>query len=274
MSGPERLRTVIQARRARGEAVFMPFLVLGDPDPETSLDLARALVRAGADILEFGFPFSDPPADGPVIQAADTRALAAGTTPELCFELLARLRTETDRPFTLLMYWNLILQFGVDAFYRRAAEVGVDAVLVADLPLEEAEPAVVAARAQGVAPICIVSELSTDARLAALAPLADGYLYVVTALGITGTRASLGAALAPTLARARAASPLPLLAGFGISTPEHVAEVRAAGADGAIVGSALIRALEARLGNPAAAVAAVETAARALAEAAHRPASG
>lgn len=244
-----RIPSMVERLRARGEGALVPFLVLGDPDAETSLRLADRLVESGADMLELGFPFSDPPADGPVIQAADHRALAAGMTPPGAFEILAEIQSRHGIPVGLLVYYNLVLQFGVEAFYARCAEVGVDGVLVADLPLEESGEAVAAARAAGVAPVFIGSSLSSDARLVDVARVAEGYLYAVARIGVTGSEEGLGGQLAAEFARYRRAVPLPVLAGFGISTPEHVRQVLAAGADGAICGSALVRHVAANLGD-------------------------
>lgn len=270
-----RLQRVVRARNEAGQAAFVPFLVAGDPTAERSLQVADTLVEAGADALEIGFAFSDPPADGPVIQAASLRALRAGATTERAFELLAAIRRRHDVPVSLLVYVNLVVQRGVDAFYARCAGVGVDAVLLADVPLEEAAPYVAAARAHGVAPVFIASALSDDRRLDRIASHADGgaYLYAVARIGITGEKASVDPRLGPTLRRLRAAVPLPVLAGFGIATPDHVATVRDAGADGVIVGSALVRHLE--QGSPEEAIAAMGAHARLLAAAAHavRPAS-
>ena len=259
-----RITDTVRRLRARGEGAFMPFLVIGDPDLETSHRLVDALVEAGADILEFGFPFSDPPADGPVIQAADQRALRAGVTPEAAFRFLAQVQARHRIPVALLIYYNLVLQYGVDAFYARAKVCGVDGVLVADVPLEESRPCVQAARSAGVAPVFIATPLTTDERLAALSDVGGGYLYAVTRVGITGEQTDLEADLADALARYRAATALPVLAGFGISTPDHVRRVLAAGADGVICGSALVRRIEEPLGRPQEMVAAIYPLAAAL----------
>lgn len=227
--------------RSEGRAALAPFLVVGDPDLETSLTLLESLAAAGPDFLELGFAFSDPPADGPVIQAADQRALAAGVTPDASFDLLARLRARTSVPFSLLVYANTVLAAGLDAFYARAREVGVDAVLVADVPLEEAMPFVEAARRHGVAPVFIATPLTPPARLAQLSALAEAYVYVVAQVGVTGERTGISPRLAPLLTALRRTTDLPLLAGFGIRGPDEVRGVVEAGADGAIVGSALVR---------------------------------
>ncbi len=236
-----RIHTLVEQLRARDELAFVPFIVLGDPDLETSLLLVEALVEAGADALELGLPFSDPPADGSVVQAADLRALAAGTTPPAAMALLDEVKRRWNIPVSLLIYYNLALQYGLDDFYKRAAEAGVDAILIADVPLEESAPVVTAARAHGVAPVFIASELSSPARLARLAEVAEGYFYTVARVGITGVQRDVGGALEATLTRLRQATDLPALVGFGISTPAHVRAVRAAGGDGVICGSAIVR---------------------------------
>jgi len=245
-----RLAATFDRLRDLNESAFMPFLVIGDPNFETSMKLSRTVIEAGADILEFGFAFSDPPADGPVIQLADQRALAAGFTTQKAFEFMATLRKETEVPFALLIYYNLILQRGLDNFYRQAAEVGIDAVLIADLPIEEAEEMIAVAAKYEVAPIFIVTELSSEQRIKQLAAVAKGYFYVVTNLGVTGTRDSVTDSLQSTVEKLRPHTDLPLLAGFGISEPEHVHNVLKAGADGAIVGSALIKRIQKHLESP------------------------
>lgn len=234
----------LDALKGRKEGVFMPFVVIGDPDLETSMAVAVALCDAGADIIEFGFPFSDPPADGPVIQAADERALRAGVTPDSCFAFISELRSRRDTPVALLLYYNLILQRGVDRFYREAAAAGVDAILVADVPIELAEPLTTAAAKHGIAPIFIASELSSDTRLRSLAKVAQGYVYAVARIGITGEQSDVQAGLSDTVRRIKKATDLPVLAGFGIGSPDNVRAVLAAGADGAICGSAIVRHIE------------------------------
>ena len=252
-----RITDTIRRLRSRDESAFMPFVVIGDPDLETSLRLADALVEAGADILEFGMPFSDPPADGPVIQRADVRSLAAGTTPPLAFSFLGEVTRRHDIPVALLMYYNLVMQYGVQAFYARAAECGVDAILVADVPLEASDGLVAAARTTGIAPVFIASELTSPQRLDMIAQRAEGFLSAVARVGITGEQQLINPALPALLDRLRARVPLPILAGFGISTPEQAMAALAAGADGVICGSAVIRRIADHLGDPNAMIAAV-----------------
>lgn len=254
-----RLERAIGEAQQQGRGVFMPFLVIGDPDLETSHLLTDALVAAGSDILEFGFAFSDPPADGPTIQAADDRALATGMTPSMAFEYLREVRSRHRQPIVLLMYYNLILQYpgGVKGFYQRAAEVGVDAVLVADLPIEMAQDALAAAAGSGIHPVFIVTATTEPDRLKALGQASSGFTYVAARAGVTGEQQDIAVGMADTLALIKLQIDLPLLCGFGISTPGHVASVLAAGADGAIVGSAVVKRIESNLGDPQAMVSAV-----------------
>jgi tryptophan synthase alpha chain len=232
------------------EGAFVPFLVIGDPDLPTCHALVDALLPH-ADVLEFGLPFSDPPADGPAIQAADKRALTAGVNTEHALAFLAEVRARTSTPIALLIYYNLILSHGVDRFYQRASAAGVDAILVADLPVEEAEQALAAAERWGIAPIFIVSELTTEGRLQKILARARGYLYLVARIGVTGEQSEVDGSIREVIARVRAHTDLPILAGFGLSSPEHVRAVLDAGASGAIVGSAVVRRIEAHLGDRA-----------------------
>ncbi|MCO4764490.1 MAG: tryptophan synthase subunit alpha [Myxococcales bacterium] len=238
------LTQCIRACNDRGDGALMPFIVIGDPDLQATHAVVDALVAGGADILEFGFPFSDPPADGPVIQAADVRALNNGTTPVDCLAFIAEVRARHDHPIALLLYYNLVLQHGQERFFRDAADAGVDAVLVADVPLEESGPLRAAAASVAdrlISNVLIASELSTDARLDQVAEVAGGYLYAVSRVGITGEQQDVAAGLQSQLDRFRRRVPLPVLVGFGISSPDHVSAAMAAGADGVISGSAIVR---------------------------------
>lgn len=229
-------------RQKLGRPLFIPFTVLGDPDVGKSREIVETLIESGADALELGLPFSDPPADGPVIQSADTRALSAGVRISDCFGVLREARKVSGIPIGLLVYYNLILQRGVEAFYRDCAKSGVSSVLVADLPLEHASEVVTAAKEHGIAPVFLVSELTTDGRLMEILKIADGYLYVVSYLGVTGVaNAVLEEQVRVLLSRVRSKTDLPLFVGFGISTSSHVAAVARAGADGVIIGSRIVR---------------------------------
>jgi len=243
-----RYAAMFDARRGSREGVFVPFFMLGDPDLQTSARLLRAAVSAGADALEVGLPFSDPIADGVAIQRAGMRAHAAGATTARCFELLAELRAEAPAvPLGLLTYANLVVQGGVGVFYSLARASGIDSVLVADVPAREAEPFAGAARAHGVAPVLIAPPDAPEATLSTIARLSDGYTYCVARKGVTGADEDVSLShgrLFATLAKHGA--PPPLL-GFGISSPVHVRAALAAGAAGAISGSANASRIEANL---------------------------
>ncbi|MEA3008731.1 MAG: tryptophan synthase alpha chain [Sphingomonadales bacterium] len=224
----------------RGEGAFGAFVMLGDPDPAASASILDALVEGGADMLEVGIPFSDPVADGPVIQAAAVRALAAGTRTADCFRLLGEFRTRhPEVPIGILTYANLVMARGREAFYRASAEAGVDSVLVADVPLIEADPFLAAARACGVDPVLIAAPNTPPERLARIALEGSGYTYCVARAGVTGTDVKVRFAGDVIAALKRAGAPPPVL-GFGISAPEHVRLALAAGAAGVISGSAIV----------------------------------
>jgi len=252
MNRARRYRAMFEALARRREGAFVPFLVLGDPDPATSLELLRALVRGGADGLELGLPFSDPIADGPVIQAASTRALTRGVTIADAWQLLRAVRHEhPNLPIGLLVYANLVMHEGPDIFFARAAEAGVDSVLVADAPMLESGPLATAARAHGIAPVCIAPPNADARRLAAIAEASEGYVYVTSRPGVTGADETLrheAGFLIRELARLRAA---PAMLGFGIGTPDQVRGALALGAAGAISGSAVVRHIERHPPGPA-----------------------
>lgn len=239
MSRYERMFSRLSARR---EGAFVPFVVAGDPDPDTSLAVMRALARAGADALELGLPFSDPVADGPVIQASAGRALAGGMTPSRAWPLLATIRAEfPDLPMGLLVYANLVIHRGPDHFYSAAAHAGVDSVLVADLPLQEADPLIAAARTHRISPIFIAPPNASEERLDRIAAASEGYVYVTSRPGVTGADRELHHDSARVMARLRTAGSPPPLLGFGIAEPRHVRQALTLGAAGAISGSAIVK---------------------------------
>lgn len=228
-------------RRSGNAGVFGGFVMLGDPDLETCASILDQLVEGGADMIEVGIPFSDPIADGPVIQAAAVRALGNGTTPADCFALLKAFRARhPDVPVGILTYANLVLARGRDDFYARAAEAGVDSVLVADVPVLEAAPYAEAARAHGVAPVLIAAANTPPGRLREIARLGGGYTYCVARAGVTGTDEAARFDHAVMLGVLRAGGAPPPVFGFGISRPEQVRAALEAGAAGAISGSAIV----------------------------------
>jgi tryptophan synthase alpha chain len=226
---------------ARNEGVFGAFVMLGDPDLAASAATLDDLVAGGADMIEVGIPFSDPVADGPVIQAAAARALAAGVRPADCFALIRGLRARHPAiPVGILTYANLVLARGLDAFYRAAAGAGADSVLVADAPAMEAQPFVAAARARRIAPVLIAAANTPPERLRRIASLGGGYTYCVARAGVTGADEEVRFDHREMLRILREAGAPPPVFGFGISRPAHVSAALDAGAAGVISGSAIV----------------------------------
>jgi tryptophan synthase alpha chain len=230
----------------RSRKRFIPFITIGDPSLETSFRLVRALVEAGADLIELGVPYSDPLADGPTIQRASQRALANGITIANALEFVSRLRASGIAiPLVLFSYYNPVLQIGVGRFFAELAASGADGIVIPDLPVEENGPAAEAAKQHGVHLISLVAPTS-DARIQQIGRQASGFLYCVSSLGVTGARASLREDLADFLQRVKASTGVPTAVGFGISTPEQVKQV-APHTDGVIVGSAIVQEIERNL---------------------------
>jgi tryptophan synthase alpha chain len=235
-----------------GEGAFGAFVMLGDPDLETSAAILDALVAGGADMIEVGIPFSDPVADGPTIQAAAERALAEGVTTADCFDMLHAFRARHPHvPVGVLTYANLVIARGRDAFYAACARAGVDSVLVADVPVFEAEPFAASARAHGVAPVLIAAASTPEATLSRIATLGGGYTYCVTRTGVTGAETPMQLQHSDLLRTLRALDAPPPVLGFGISSPDHVRQGLLAGAAGVISGSAIVKLIEAEPRDPA-----------------------
>jgi tryptophan synthase alpha chain len=216
-------------------------MVAGDPDYAGSIRVGRCLAQAGADMLELVMPFSDPVADGPVIQEAGNRALAAGMTPDLLFSLVSDMRKETGIPLLIMTYANIVIQRGISRFYLDAARAGADGVVVADVPAEEAVPFCDAARDAGIDPILFVSPTTSPERLEMILSRGRGFIYLVAAMGVTGVREGVAPETLACLCAVKQRANLPVVPGFGISAPEHVRAYGLAGADGVIVGSAIVR---------------------------------
>ncbi|MEG2400781.1 MAG: tryptophan synthase subunit alpha [Citrobacter sp.] len=247
----ERYENLFAQLKDRKEGAFVPFVTLGDPSVEQSLKIIDTLIEAGADALELGIPFSDPLADGPTIQEATLRAFAAGVTPSQCFEMLALIRQKHPTiPIGLLMYANLVFNKGIDEFYAQCEKVGVDSVLVADVPVEESAPFRTAALRHNVAPIFICPPNADDELLRQIATNGRGYTYLLSRAGVTGAENRAALPLHHLVEKLKEYNAPPALQGFGISAPEQVTGAIEAGAAGAISGSAIVKIIEKNVAAP------------------------
>ena len=223
---------------ANGKA-FIPFLTCGDPDLETTEKLIGAIAEAGADLVELGIPFSDPTAEGPVIQDANLRALSAGTTTDKIFDMVRRVRQTVSIPMVFMTYANVIFSYGADRFLKTAAEIGMNGIIVPDVPFEEKQEFEPLCQKYGLAQISMIAPTSHD-RIRAIAEQANGFLYCVSSLGVTGTRTAITTDIGAMVKLVKDVKDIPCAVGFGISTPEQ-AESMCRQADGAIVGSAIVK---------------------------------
>jgi tryptophan synthase alpha chain len=230
--------------RHDGRKAFIAYLTAGDPSPDRTAGLVEALERGGADLIELGVPFSDPIADGPVIQRAGERALQAGATLRQVLEIACQIRRGSGIPLLLFTYLNPVLRYGLEALARDAAAAGIDGCLLIDVSVEEAHDYVDVMRRQGLDTVFLAAPTSTDHRIKLVAEYSSGFVYLVSRTGVTGERESLSTMAAPLVERVRRVTDLPLALGFGISRPDHVREA-ARHADAVVVGSAIVRAIEA-----------------------------
>ncbi len=244
-----RLADTFTRLRAERQPGLVTYTTAGDPDLSRSAEILKALDRAGADVLEVGVPFSDPLADGPVIQRATERAIAAGGSLRASLAMIAKVRPHVKAPVVIFSYANPMLRLGLDAFARQAADAGVDGVLALDLPIEEAGGFRETLAAAGIDTIFLLSPTTTEARIETAAKLGSGFLYGISRLGVTGARAEVAAGAEEMVRRIRAHTAMPVALGFGISSPEQVAEV-CAYADAAVVGSALVSVIAEAGGRP------------------------
>ncbi|MDD1667778.1 MAG: tryptophan synthase subunit alpha [Methanomicrobiales archaeon] len=233
-----------------GRPAFIAYLVAGHPDTAGFTVAARAAIGGGADILELGMPFSDPVADGPTIQHAHTRALGAGMTVDRYFDAVRGIREVSEIPIVLMVYCNTVYRRGVERFYHEAREAGADAVLIVDMPPEEGERALAAARENQLDQVFLVAPSTSEERLGLVAGSGSGFLYLASLLGVTGARDRLSGEASRLIGRVRPRTRLPLAVGFGISRPEHAQALKEAGADGIIVGSAIVDLVETHAGDP------------------------
>ncbi|CAI8183019.1 MAG: Tryptophan synthase alpha chain [Glaciecola sp. HTCC2999] len=235
---------------SKNEGAFVPFVMLGDPDNATSIQIIQTLIDNGADALELGFPYSDPIADGPTIQAASIRALGNGNTPSQCLAIIADIRRDNpDIPIGLLLYSNLVLARGIDSFYAQAKASGVDSILIADVPLREAQRFIDVAKSNDIDQILIAPPNATEETLEAIGQLSSGYTYLLGRAGVTGAETAAETPASELIENLTKHKVAPPLLGFGISTPAQVTDAIQSGAAGAISGSATVNIIAKHLDN-------------------------
>jgi tryptophan synthase alpha chain len=221
---------------------FIAFLTCGDPDLATTEELIKSMVSAGVNLIELGIPFSDPTAEGPVIQSANLRALTGGTTTDKIFEMVKRVRKSVQIPMVFMTYANVVFSYGTDKFLKTASEIGMDGIILPDVPFEEKDEFSVPSRKYGMDFISLVAPTSKD-RIEAIAREAEGFVYCVSSLGVTGVRSQITSDVETMVCEVRKATNIPVAIGFGISTPEQAADM-AEISDGVIIGSAIMKIIE------------------------------
>jgi tryptophan synthase alpha chain len=240
---PTRIQSLFDRLKEERRAALVAYITAGDPTPERTPALVAALERGGADLIELGVPFSDPIADGPVIQRGSDRALKAGTTVAKVLEIARQIRATSEIPLLLFTYLNPVMRYGLEKLASDAKAAGIDGCLLTDVSVEEAERYVTVMRSAGLDTVFLAAPTSTEARLKLVAKYSTGFVYLVSRTGVTGERQALSEALEPLIRRTRGVTSLPLAAGFGISTPEQASAV-AKMADAVVVGSAIVRLIE------------------------------
>jgi tryptophan synthase alpha chain len=245
-----RYKNLFAQLKTKNEGAFVPFVTIGDPNKEQSLKIIDTLVQAGADALELGIPFSDPLADGPTIQSANIRALDSGMTPDDCFDILTTIRAKyPDTPIGLLLYANLVFANGIDNFYKKCADAGVDSVLIADVPAHESKEFRDIAHKHGIHQIYIAPPDASDEVLQEISTLGSGYTYLLSRVGVTGTETAANMPVENILSKLKQYNAPVAILGFGISNPEQVSSAIKSGAAGAISGSATVKIIESNLGD-------------------------
>jgi tryptophan synthase alpha chain len=242
-------RDVFLELRTEGRAALVPFFVIGDPNFDTSIAIVKTAIDAGADILELGIPFSDPIADGPTIQKADIRAMAGGMNVRKALEFIRKVKSFKDIPIGLLMYYNLIYQYGVEKFCRDFHQAGVNSVLVADLSIDDADEITGPAVSAGLDTVFMVTPNTSPERMKRIAAKTTGFIYTVSVLGVTGSRERLSGMVTELIGELKKLTGVPVCVGFGISKAEHAMAVARAGADGVIIGSKIVELIEGNLDN-------------------------
>lgn len=228
---------------------LIPFFVIGDPDYQTSLDIIKTSIDAGADILELGIPFSDPIADGPTIQKADIRARNAGMNIQKALQFVSNVKEYKDIPVGLLLYYNLVYRYGTEKFFVDFHQAGVNSVLIADLSIDDADETAPPARSAGLDTVFMVTPNTKPERIKLIASKTTGFIYTVSVFGVTGSRENLSDLVEGLVAKLKQLTSVPVCVGFGISKPEHAASIAGAGADGVIIGSKIVGLIEKNLMN-------------------------
>ena len=243
------MKTYKQVFSELDRPALIPFFVVGDPDFDTSLAILKTAIDAGADILELGIPFSDPIADGPTIQKADIRSLRSGMTVKKALEFIRKVKDYKDIPIGLLMYYNLIYQYGTEKFFRDFHRAGVNSILVADMSIDDADEVIPSAKSAGLDTVFIVTPNTNPERMKVIASKTTGFIYTVSLLGVTGSRNELSGMVEELIGKLKKLTDVPVCVGFGISKGEHAAAIAQAGADGVIIGSKIVELIEHNLGS-------------------------
>jgi len=241
------MKTYKQVFSELNRAALIPFFVIGDPDFDTSFEIVKTAIDAGADILELGIPFSDPIADGPTIQKADIRALTNGMNVKKAREFIKKVKDYKDIPIGMLMYYNLIYQYGTEKFFSDFHEAGVNSILIADLSIDDADEVMAPAKSAGLDTVFMVTPNTDTERIKKIASKTTGFIYTVSLLGVTGGRENLSDVVEELVKELKKLTDVPVCVGFGISKAEHAAAVASAGADGVIIGSKIVGLIEENL---------------------------
>jgi tryptophan synthase alpha chain len=240
---------VFSELKHQNKTALMPFFVIGDPDFDTSVQIVKTAIDAGADVVELGIPFSDPIADGPTIQKADIRAMKNGINVRTALDFVRQIKDYRDVPIGLLMYYNLVYQYGKEKFFDDFHKAGVNSVLIADLSVDDADEIIEPAKSAGLDTVFMVTPVTKPERMKLIASITTGFIYTVSVLGVTGSRDQLSDTVEELVGKLKKLTSVPVCVGFGISKAEHAATVARAGADGVIIGSKVVGMIEKNLGD-------------------------